>query len=210
MHRLRNTALAGLVALFVTAVPVSTAQSVEEALSRLRERYDAMGSMRATFTQVTTSTFLDEPERYAGSVLLSGDRYRIETAQQTIVTDTVRTWVYNRYENQVLINDYESDPSTFSLSSFLDEFDTAYRVQEYRLDDGLDRITLSPEDPLSAFRTVTIWTDDGVVRRLHVVDLNDIEMNIALSDIVFNPELPADSFTFSIPEGAELIDLREN
>ena len=210
MHRLRNTALAGLVALFVTAVPLSTAQSVEEALSRLRERYDAMGSMRATFTQVTTSTFLDEPERYAGSILLSGDRYRIETAQQTIVTDTVRTWVYNRYENQVLINDYESDPSTFSLSSFLDEFDTAYRVQEYRLDDGLDRITLSPEDPLSAFRTVTIWTDDGVVRRLHVVDLNDIEMNIALSDIVFNPELPADSFTFSIPEGAELIDLREN
>jgi outer membrane lipoprotein-sorting protein len=42
------------------------------------------------------------------------------------------------------------------------------------------------------------------------MDVNDVQMDIRLTDIVFDPEITDQSFIFSIPEGAEVIDLRDN
>lgn len=191
-------------------VPAVWAQNADDVLARLRVRYDAMESMRASFSQSTSSTYLDDTEHFYGEIVLRGDSYRIEMADQTIVTDTVTTWIYNRLENQVLINDYEIDETTFSLSTFLAEFDTAYEVESYVRVDGMHTVKLVPNDPLSAFRSVTLWASDDVVVRLHVVDMNDVEMQFELTDIEFNPETPEGTFLFSVPDGVEVIDLREN
>lgn len=186
------------------------AQSSDDVIERLRSRYDAMQAMRATFSQTTSSTYLDDAEHFEGDILIQGDQYRIEMSNQTIVTNTVVTWVFNKSENQVLINDYELDENTFSLTTFLDEFDSAYDVDSYTRIDNFDVLTLLPRDPLSLFRTVKLWADGNVVVRLDVVDMNDVEMNFELSDIQFNPELSDQTFIFSIPNGVEVIDLREN
>lgn len=186
------------------------AQSSDDVIERLRTRYDAMQAMRATFSQTTSSTFLDNVEHFEGDILIQGDQYRIEMANQTIVTNTIVSWVYNRSENQVLINDYEPDENTFSLTTFLDEFDSAYDVVSYERKDKLDVLALRPQDPLSMFRDVTLWADGDIVVRLDVVDMNDVKMKFELSDIQFNPELSDQTFIFSIPNGVEVIDLREN
>ncbi len=186
------------------------AQSSEDVIERLRARYDAMQAMRATFSQTTTSTYLDDAEHFEGDILIQGDQYRIEMSNQTIVTNAVVSWVFNKSENQVLINDYELDENTFSLSTFLNEFDSVYDVDSYTRIGKLDVLTLLPQDPLSLFRTVKLWADGNVVVRLNVVDMNDVEMNFELSDIQFNPELSDQTFIFSIPNGVEVIDLREN
>ncbi|MCH8123304.1 MAG: outer membrane lipoprotein carrier protein LolA [Bacteroidetes bacterium] len=186
------------------------AQSSDDVIERLRTRYDAVQAMRATFSQTTSSTFLDNVEHFEGDILIQGDQYRIEMANQTIVTNTIVSWVYNRSENQVLINDYEPDENTFSLTTFLDEFDSAYDVVSYERKDKLDVLALRPQDPLSMFRDVTLWADGDIVVRLDVVDMNDVKMKFELSDIQFNPELSDQTFIFSIPNGVEVIDLREN
>ena len=186
------------------------AQSSDDVIERLRTRYDAVQAMRATFSQTTSSTFLDNEEHFEGDILIQGDQYRIEMANQTIVTNTIVSWVFNRSENQVLINDYEPDENTFSLTTFLDEFDSAYDVVSYERKDKLDVLALRPQDPLSMFRDVTLWADGDIVVRLDVVDMNDVKMKFELSDIQFNPELSDQTFIFSIPNGVEVIDLREN
>lgn len=186
------------------------AQSADDVIDRLRSKYDAMVAMRATFSQTTSSTFLDDVEHFGGDILIQGDQYRIEMINQTIVTNTVLSWVFNKSDNQVLINDYELDENTFSLATFLNEFDSAYDVESYKQNGRLDVLTLVPQDPLSLFRTVKLWADGNVVVRLEVVDMNDVEMNFELSNIQFNPELSDQTFIFSIPTGVEIIDLREN
>ncbi|MCZ6757734.1 MAG: outer-membrane lipoprotein carrier protein LolA, partial [Bacteroidetes bacterium] len=102
------------------------------------------------------------------------------------------------------------DENTFSLTTFLDEFDSAYDVVSYERKDKLDVLALRPQDPLSMFRDVTLWADGDIVVRLDVVDMNDVKMKFELSDIQFNPELSDQTFIFSIPNGVEVIDLREN
>jgi len=200
-------AFVGTLMLFVPAV---SAQNADDVLGRLRVRYDAMESMRASFSQSTSSSYLDDTEHFYGEIVLQRDSYRIEMVDQTIVTNAVWTWIYNRSENQVLINSYEIDETTFSLSTFLTEFDTAYDVGSYARDDGVHIIKLIPTDPFSAFRSVTLWASDDVVVQLLVIDLNDVEMQFELTDIEFNPEIPEGTFLFSVPDGVEVIDLREN
>ena len=194
----------------ILLIPSVWAQDGSDLIAKLRSRYDTMEALRASFSQTTTSTYLDETEHFYGEILLHGDKYWIESGQQTIVTNTETTWVYNRGENQVLINDYELDETTFSLSTFLAEFDTLYSVEDVIRSGDMDVITLVPVDPLSAFRNVTIWAAVDTVVRIDVVDMNDVEMSVILSDIQFNPEIPDGSFLFSVPEGVEVIDLREN
>lgn len=178
----------------------------------LRTKYDTMVSLSATFDQTTSSDFMDTDEHYRGQILLSGDAYRIEMPAQTIVTNTQLTWVYNQAENQVLINNYVDDETTFSLSRFLSEFDTAYSVQSIEETPDGPTVVLTPDDDFSSFLSVQMWirSSDGVVNRLRVIDVNDVEMIFNLSNIAFNPTVPEHSFRFVTPVGVEEIDLREN
>ncbi len=208
----------GLILLLTVAAMAlqnATAQTADQVLRLLRDKYETMDAMRASFSQTTMSSFMDDPARFYGEILLSGDRYRIEMASQTIVTDGVVTWIYNRTENQVLINDYVDDETTFSLSTFLAEFDTAYRIDSFEQSGARPHRTrilkLIPVDSFSAFQSVTIRAreSDNLVTRLDVIDLNEVEMRFDLTDIEFNPEVPPDTFVFSIPPGVETVDLRE-
>jgi len=189
-------------------------QNADDLVERLTERYAAIDVMQARFVQTTESAFMDETERFSGTVVFKGDAYRIETSNQTIVTDGVTTWVYTRSEGQVIINDYVDDESTFSLTTFLQEFDQEYESEsgESVTVDGVrhDRLNLQPVDDFAAFRSVSMWvrSTDLLVTRLEVIDLNDVEMTFELSDLRVNPSVESDSFVFDVPDGVEIVDLR--
>lgn len=200
--------------LFFPAVGNLHAQTVESVLTRLRAKMETMDALRASFSQTTTSSFMDA-EHYYGEILLQDESYRIEMNTQTITTNGLVTWVYNRSENQVLINDYFEDETTFSLNTFLSEFDTAYSVESFARKGATENLSfvikLVPHDDFSPFQSVTIRVrnKDMLVTRLDIIDLNDVQMRIDLTNIEFNPEVPSGVFTFEIPSGVEVIDLRE-
>jgi len=181
---------------------------------RLAHRYESIETMKARFVQVARSSFLDEDERFSGDLTFSQDQYRVETGGQTIVTDGVTTWIHNRGENQVLVNNYVDDEGSFSLTTFLRQFDQEYDVagdgQESLLGTMHDRLYLRPLDDFSSFQSVRLWIrrSDLIVTHLVVVDLNDVTMTFDLSDIQVNPQLESHVFEFEIPESVEVIDLR--
>lgn len=214
----RTGSLAVAVLLIVAAVLVSSkpslGQDTDALVERLTERYEAIDIMQARFVQTTESVFMDESERFSGTVIFQGDAYRIETSNQTIVTDGITTWVHTRSENQVIINDYVDDESTFSLTTFLQEFDEEYDSEsgEPVTVDGVrhDRLNLQPVDDFAAFRSVSMWvrSTDLLVTRLEVIDLNDVQMTFELSEIRVNPSVDDGSFGFVVPDGVEIVDLR--
>ena len=194
-----------------SAVQAQDASDIVEALSK---RYDAMESMRTTFVQTATSEFLDAPEQFSGTLSFSDVGYRIETGNQTIVTDGVTTWIHNRGQNQLIVNDFIEDEYAFSLTSFLQQLDADYTASysEARQIGGNrhDVIELAPNDEWGAFRTVRIAVrqSDGLVTWLRVLDLNDVEMIFDLSNIEVNPQLSADEFTYSVSGDVDIVDLR--
>ncbi len=195
-------------------VPALHAQSPEEMLGRLKATYRDDVAIQADFNQHLTSPDGERLPGVEGTIVLLGDQYRVETDGQTFVTNGETTWILNRYENQVLVNDYIDDPSTFSLSNFLFAFDEHYEILETNLKylDGVRHqvLTLRPRAEESFFREVTLWMrdTDSVITRLRVLDVNEAELDFGLEHLEFDPRLAGDPFTFEPPEGVEIIDHR--
>ncbi|MDA0378229.1 MAG: outer membrane lipoprotein carrier protein LolA [Bacteroidetes bacterium] len=182
----------------------------------LSTRYSAIHGMRMRFVQTASSAFMDEDERFSGQLSFTDTAYRVMTSNQTIVTDGVTTWIHNRSEGQVIINDFVEDETSFSLTSFLrsfsDDYLTTWEGKDTLSGAPHDRLRLLPRDDFASFRQVDLWirASDGLVTRLVAVDLNDVRMEFDLSDLEVNPVFPPDLFRFDIPAGVDVVDLREN
>lgn len=193
---------------------ISFAQTSDELISRLRTRYDSVELLRADFTQKTTSPFGEELPLNTGTLILEGNNYRVETDAQTFVTNGTTTWVYDSFQNQVIINDFVEDEATFVISDFLSTFHEDYQITESSTThlNGIKHyiLRLSTLTPSSFFKEVTLQVRDAddVITEMNVLDVNDARLEFSLEDIELNPEINGNPFEFEPPTGADVIDLR--
>ena len=124
------------------------------------------------------------------------------------------TWIYDEAKNQLLINDYVEDEESFSLNDFFFKSNEDYavtRAEQVELDGEAHHVLhLEPKRGDAFFTAVTIWMReaDGLATRLEVEDVNGTRMTFGLDNIELNPPVEDALFTFTPPEGAEVIDLR--
>lgn len=208
---IRRLFIAAVLAAFALPAP---AQDADEVFARLKSKYESIGALRAEFSQTMTSAYMDDEATSTGLLIASGDSYRVETDDQTLVTDGEVTWVYMKSQNQLLINDHASDPQSFSVSEFLFDYDDRFDVA------GVESVTIggaryfvlaltpSSDEAFFTEATLTLRTRDDLITRLEVVDVNGTTMVFDLKNIELNPALDADVFRFTPPRGTEIIDLR--
>ncbi|MEX0822225.1 MAG: outer membrane lipoprotein carrier protein LolA [Rhodothermales bacterium] len=200
-------------ALVVPSGP-ATAQSVDEVFERLKTKYESIDALRADFAQTMRSSYMDDEATSSGVLIASGEKYRVETDGQTLVTDGIVTWVFMRSQDQVLINDYSEDEQSFSVSEFLFDYDEKFDATSVQTTtvDGEEHfvLTLEPESEEAFFTeaTLSMRTRDDIITRLQVVDVNGTTMDFNLTNIELNPALDSTVFQFTPPNGAEVIDLR--
>ena len=193
---------------------LSSAQSADELVKRLRARYDSVEFLRADFTQQTTSPFGEELPLNTGTLILEGNNYRVETDAQTFVTNGITTWVYDAFQNQVIINDFVEDEATFVISDFLESFDQEYEIIDasttFLNGTKYHSLQLSTVLPSSFFKEVTLQMrdSDDVITKMTVLDVNDATLQFSLDAIELNPTIEGNPFIFEPPTGADIIDLR--
>lgn len=190
-------------------------QSPTLSLSDVQAAYDALGGLQASFTQVVGSDFAAGSTRVEGSVLLSGNKYRVQTPAQTVVTDGDTTWIYTPADSQVVVSHADKEgavtPETF-LTASEERYEVTGATETTRLGTPHRTLTLAATDSASRFAEATLWvrTSDRVVTRMRAADRNGSTLDLRLRDIVVNPDaLRADApFTFAPPPGVEVVDLR--
>ena len=114
----------------------------------------------------------------------------------------------------MLINDVVEDENSFLPNEFLLHHDERFDVLDVDVVDYNGerhyRLNLKPKSPDSFFREATLWMRDrdDVITKLTVLDVNETRMVFTLDNIELNPSLDADTFSFTPPDGVEIIDLR--
>lgn len=197
----------------IGASPLS-AQDADEIFERLKQKYESIDALRAEFSQTMTSSYMDEEATSRGVLIASGDRYRVETEDQTLVTDGRVTWVYMPSQNQLLINDNTDDEESFSVSELLFNYDEQFTVTDVTTAtvDGESHYVLSLEprsrDAFFTEATMSMRARDAIVTRLQILDVNGTTMIFDLTNIELDPPLDAGVFTFTPPKGTEIVDLR--
>lgn len=202
-----------LISVLIT-VPAS-GQSPAITLSEVRDTYQSLDGLQASFTQVISSDFAGDSTQLDGTVLLSGDKYRVETPAQTVITDGTTTWIYTPADSQVVVNNAD-EASALTPKTFLTASAERYTVETSspatRLGTPHVKLNVTASDSSAHFKKASLWIrrSDRIVTRMRATDRNGSTLDLHLHNITLNPEaLRGETpFSFSPPDEVDVIDLR--
>jgi outer membrane lipoprotein carrier protein len=205
--------LPAVIGLLTLLASVSVAQDTLS-LDALKARYERLDGLRASFTQTIRSKIAGDSTQIQGEVLLSGNKYRVQTPSQTVVTNGTTTWIYSPADSQVVINDAEKQASTITPQTFLttstDQYESTSTQSVVKNGDPHTVLSLEATEPSTRFKTATLWVrrSDRLITRLRATDRNGSILTLDLRDLTVNPSLSGTPFRFSPPDGIEVVDLR--
>jgi outer membrane lipoprotein carrier protein len=195
-----------------TALAADTAQEV---LEKVRKKFETVRDAELKFTQRTRFALANIEQKSSGTLSMKKERkYRIETDDQTIVTDGTTVWSYSPANKQVLIDAYKEDERSLSperiLSGARGDYVPALLGRE-RLGKGEAIVLkLTPRGEQSLVSTLRLWVDAGdwLIRKAEIVDVNGKETVYSVDEIRINTGVPDAHFVFTIPAGVDTVDLR--
>jgi outer membrane lipoprotein-sorting protein len=205
-----------ILALIISSTVFSQSKkSSDEILKEVTEKTKSYESIRIDFTYNMDNPEAKIHESEAGSLLVSGDKYRLNIAGQIIISDGETMWTYIQEVNEVQINTVEEDQELLTPSKLLTSYSEQYKSkligEESRDGKTYQVIELKPIEN-KTYSLVTLTVDKELQRfvRIAVQDNNGNTFTYIVKD--FNPEIPVseNDFTFSDEEfpGAEVIDMR--
>lgn len=211
----RCVALLALAAVVLAGGPVQ-AQSTDLSLSDVTAAYRALDGLQASFVQVTGSEFAGDSMRVEGSVVLSGNKYRVQTPTQTVVSDGATTWIYTPADSQVVVNDADTGTSTITPETFLTASSDRYEVEDATPTSRLGAphliLDATATAPDARFQSVRLWVRraDRLVTRMQATDRSGSTIDLRLRDLAVNPDTlrSGTPFTFAPPEHVRVVDLR--
>ncbi|MBN8280738.1 MAG: outer membrane lipoprotein chaperone LolA [Gammaproteobacteria bacterium] len=180
--------------------------------ARLRAFLADVQSLDGAFSQRVTDSRQQVVEEATGTVAMERPgRFRWDyTApfERVIVSDGDRLWLYEADLAQVTIRKLSAGigdtPAALITGkvSVLDRF----RVEKSWTAEGLELVRLVPRSADADFAGVTLGFAGPVLRRLLLDDRLGQQTRVELRDVRQNPRLPAGTFRFDPPAGADVID----
>jgi chaperone LolA len=140
--------------------------------------------------------------------------YRVESDQQTIVTDGKTVWAYSHANNQVIIDTYKENSNSISPEQFMLNLPANYYASLMGYDKqaggNIILLKLVPKDDRSFVKSVKVFVEENtwMLRKIVILDVNETETTYAVKDMKLNTNIKEKTFTFEIPAGSEIVDLR--
>ncbi|MFQ5752110.1 MAG: outer membrane lipoprotein carrier protein LolA [bacterium] len=189
--------------------------NAKDIIKKVKKKYEELQSLKADFEQEYVWELAGETQTLQGTLYLKvGNKYRIETESQIIVTNGKTVWTYSRSNDQVIIdllNHSEDNPLPKDLLFKYSEEYNPHLIGEKKLDGKKTYcLNLVPKEEEAFIKSMKIWVDESswLTIKIEQIDINDnvntyyvknVEQNIQLADSLFN---------FEISPETEVVDLR--
>jgi len=186
--------------------------TAQEIIQNVQNVYKDITDAKASFTQ-SLKFGEGKTESSSGTLYIKKEnKYRIETGTHTIVTDGTTSWSYNAVKKQVVIDYYKETGNTFSPNKYLFQYPENF----YSDLSGTEQIsgkdvyvlTLKPRES-GYVKSAKMWVgkDDWVIKKIHIVT-DESTMTYTLKNVEMNIGVSNSKFSFTAPEGTEVIDMR--
>ena len=185
------------------------------AIDALREFVRGTRSGKTSFTQVVVGKNGKNSNPASGSFLFQRPgkfRWVYEKPyEQWIVGDGERLWIYDRDLNQVTTRKLDGalGQSPAAILAGNDDLEKNFDLQEAGVRDGLQWLVAVPKSKDTTFEAVRIGLKiEGGVAVLAAMELQDTfgQTSVLLfGKMERNPGLPAETFRFTPPKGADVI-----
>jgi outer membrane lipoprotein-sorting protein len=190
----------------ILGINFSFAQSsAQELLKNIRDNFISIEDLSADIIHSVN-----------GNVNLKGKVYfkkennlRFEFKNSVIISDGKTSWNYNEKENKVVVTDYDSEGNKiFSINQLLFEYPEECELSTFE-SEGKKVLQLIPKTDSFSFNSVKLFlNDDFLITKVLVDEASAGNIQITISNYKLNTKLPDSYFSFSPPEGCQVIDLR--
>ncbi len=196
---------------FAFAALACIADAGAATLDRLRAFVKDTQTARTQFTQTVIGRDGRPGASAAGEFLLERPgKFRWTVTRpykQLIVGDGERVWIYDEDLNQVIVRRIGDalGATPAALLSGNQDVERAFTWKDLPQTDGLDWLSATPVSRESTFTEIRLGFDAHGLAALELVDAFGQRSLVRFSGFERNPKLPAGSFTFAPPKGADVV-----
>lgn len=186
--------------------------TAQEIIQNVQSAYKDISDAKASFTQ-TIKFNKSKAQTSSGTLYIKKEsKYRIETSNQTIVTDGSTSWSYTPSKKQVVIDYYKETGNTFSPNKYLFQYPENFYSDLTGTEkiSGKDVYVLSLKPRESGYvKSAKLWVgkDDWIIKKIYILT-DESSSTYSVKNIQTNTGVSNSKFTFTPPEGTEVIDMR--
>ncbi|MDI6765602.1 MAG: outer membrane lipoprotein chaperone LolA [Bacteroidota bacterium] len=184
-------------------------------IKKLEKKYDSIRDASITFTQSIEFGVTKAKQTFDGKLMMKkGNRYRIELEQETIVTDGKSVWLFNKLNNQTLIDKYKEDPASFTPDKVLVNVPMNYNavlLGKEKIDDkDMSILKFTPKNEKIKIKWMKVWIDkeQWLMKKIQLLDAGNNLITYLVKELKINTGIPDSQFQFVAPAGVDVIDLR--
>jgi outer membrane lipoprotein carrier protein len=205
-----------LSSIFIFSVLVAFSQGKDSKATALLDEVSAKAkaykSIKVDFSYTMENTKAKINEERTGSLLLSGDKYKMSAAGQTVICDGKIIWTYIKESNEVQINTLENKDEALTPSKLLTSYNSNYKSKIIKsADPTTESVELIPN--ISKNFTKAILVIDKAKKQVKSFTLYDKSGNsftYKIKSYLTDTPVVAADFTFEEKKfpGVEVIDMR--
>lgn len=197
--------------LLMLSSAVAFADAYGPARSELEKFSNGLETLQVDFTQVVKSQDGSiQDKTYGNAWLQSPDKLRWIYAgdfPEIIVADGNDVWIYDEALEQVTIKPQSNQVADTPLLILTDisQLDKEFLVAELGDFEDMFLLELRSRDEESQFERILIGVDTSGIRMMIMEDAFGQRTEIHFSNIVRNADVAADVFSFTPPEGTDVV-----
>jgi outer membrane lipoprotein carrier protein len=182
-----------------------------DAVDTLRDFVREVKTGRAAFTQTVTSPDGAKKKNSSGSFEFSRpNRFRFtytKPFEQVIVADGQKVWIFDADLNQASSRKFSAalgaTPAALLAGGSLE---ADFQLAALPAKDGLEWAQATPKAKDSAFQLMRVGFRGKELAAVEITDSFGQRSLLNFSQMVANPALPAETFKFTVPAGADVIE----
>ncbi len=181
------------------------------AVDRLSIFVKATHTLKAHFVQSVYNSKMDQTQNAEGEMMFSRPgKFRWvydKPYAQILVGDGEKLWVYDEDLEQVTVRklDQAIGSSPAALLAGDNEIEKAFILSDGGTREGLEWVEASPKGKESNFQSLKLGFSGKLLSVMVLKDYFGQVTIIHFSDMKLNPSIPASTFHFTPPKGADVI-----
>ena len=197
-------------AVTVAALSLACASAFATATDELRDFVRNVKSGKSTFTQTVASPNGKQKVSNGSFEFARPNRFRFiyeKPYAQTVVGDGTKVWIYDPDLNQASSrrtgDALANTPAALIVSN---DIDKVFTLADQPSKDGLDWVLATPKQAEGTVRSLKVGFRNHALAQLEIDDSFGQRSLIVFNAFEANAKLPADTFVFVPPKGADVAE----
>jgi outer membrane lipoprotein-sorting protein len=194
----------------------SKGNDAEKLMDRISKRYKEFKSIKADFVYTIENKQQKSQEKQVGHILIKGNKFTLDIANQLIICDNKTIWTYSREVNEVQVSDYSPKEGAIRLDDIFTMYGRGfmYKIIDNKKEANKELVflELTPKDKKKKYFKLKVTVDktNQTVLSTQVFEKNGTIHTYNVTNQVPNLKFEDKKFVFDPKKypGVEVIDLR--